>query len=104
MGYYTTFEFDCSAPERYDETLQRLSEIAGLPENYLRGEEAAKWYSFDEAMTALSLEYPDLTFRLAGVGEGEADIWVCWFRDGKQIEWVLEVQIPQGFTPPGGWS
>jgi len=43
----------------------------------------AKWYSWDEDMTKLSLAYPDVIFELYGDGEETDDVWKAVFYRGK---------------------
>lgn len=103
MGYYTTYQITCSDPGQTDEAIDWLVERTGMSRDHFNGNLPAKWYNYNEDMVALSLTRPGLTYRLEGHGEDTGDVWVAWYRDGQTQGWQLDVQVPQGFTPPGGW-
>lgn len=44
------------------------------------------WYKWDEDMKEYSLKYPELIFKLSGIGNMYTDIWKCYFKNGKMQE------------------
>lgn len=46
-------------------------------------EEPTKWYEHEGDMRKVSLEHPDLVFKLTGEGEENGDLWVKYFKNGK---------------------
>lgn len=50
-------------------------------------EDSAKWYEYDEEMTALSEKYPDTLFKLHGDGEETGDTWDVYYLGGKSAEY-----------------
>jgi len=54
----------------------------------------AKWYDWDEDMTALSNAYPDVIFELFGDGEETDDIWKAIFYNGKMKQVTQTTYFP----------
>ena len=47
-----------------------------------------KWYDWEESMTALTKEFPDVEFYLEGNGENKDDWWIALFKgDRKQVKY-----------------
>lgn len=72
----------------YDEELDRNYDISG----------DGKWYDFDEDITKLSKEFPDVVFRLSGDGEERGDVWVKYYMGGKSQEAERTVTVEE-FNP-----
>jgi hypothetical protein len=59
---------------------------------YLNGEGfTAKWYDHENDLKTFSKNYPDLIFKLKGIGEEYPDIWIKYFKNGKmqQVDAVI---------------
>lgn len=54
---------------------------------YLEYGESVKWYEHDKDMRELSLEFPELTFKLHGNGEDADDVWNAYYRNGKSCRY-----------------
>lgn len=105
MGYYTHHRLS-SAPEDIEDTYATtLAEISGYDascfDRYGSGE-TCKWYDHESDMIELSKVFPEVRFRLDGRGEGDNDLWVEWYHDGKRTgKWRMpDPHIPAGFDPP----
>jgi len=87
MGYYTLYELVVDPPERYDEVVARLQQIAGW--TVITDCEPTKWYGHEADLIALSAEFPDVLFELQGIGEEitleNPDVWKKEFLGGKKI-------------------
>ena len=55
----------------------------------------AKWYESDEDMTAMSLAFPDFTFKLHGEGEGTADVWDTYYHNGECEHCPAQIIYPE---------
>lgn len=115
MGYYTHYSFEIHSygenktiedrdvatkilemTEENDRFYPLVQEIEnnGGAEYYtgrhgleLEYSESVKWYEHDDEMRELSLEFPELTFKLHGCGEEDGDIWDAYYRDGKSCRY-----------------
>lgn len=104
MSYLTWFYLSATraAVDVTEAVLPALIAKTGMAARYFDGEEAAKWYEHDEDMQAVSRRFPDVVFRLHGVGQGSADVWVTWYLDGQRQGWDLECAMPD--APPMPWG
>ena len=70
------------------ETLEnRLEEISGYSFEFGFYSDECKWYDWLKDMIKLSLEFPEVTFRVHGEGEENDDIWRATVKNG---EWKLK--------------
>ena len=53
------------------------------------------WYSHEDNIKAISLEFPDVLFTLHGEGEEFGDIWNKYFLNGKMQMAKAEIIIPE---------
>ena len=60
----------------------------------LEDDDASKWYDNEKEMLELSKEFPDILFKLHGVGEESEDIWNEYFMSGKSQYCKAEFVIP----------
>ena len=95
MSYYTNFELDVfEGTADLNAVLARLNQLVTPGsekiyyfevdelDNVIRSRYALPWYDHDENITALSLEFPGVVFRLHGEGE-LTDIWYSYYQNGK---------------------
>lgn len=110
MGYCTEFEFKIKTPmtrERAEQIVKRLNGIIepifDVFELYVNDKisiseerdvwsadayDRMKWYDWNEHMTILAKEFPDVEFRLEGNGEDKGDWWIALFKgERKQIKY-----------------
>lgn len=99
MGYYTNFDFQIRTQmtkERAEQIVKRLNDIIepdfDVFEIYSNDKTSAsdvwstdpydkmKWYNWEEDMTTLAKEFPDVEFRLEGNGEDRGDWWIAFFK------------------------
>lgn len=101
MGYYTQHTLTASdgLQEQY---VKELSKLRGYhPEDFLGEGESVKWYDEEEDMIEMSKRYPDIVFRVDGIGEGDCDVWTHWYKNGRQQVWCLDYELPD--QPPQSW-
>lgn len=101
MGYYTRFDFGVRTPvtrERAEQIVNRLNTIIGWEDCFeladsedttltnwnLETNGEMKWYDWEEDMSQLANEFPDVEFRLEGNGEDEGDWWVALFKGKRE--------------------
>ena len=101
MGYYTRFDFEVRTPvtrERAEQIVNRLNTIIGWEDCFeladsedttlstwsLETNGEMKWYDWEEDMSQLANEFPDVEFRLEGNGEDEGDWWVALFKGKRE--------------------
>lgn len=60
----------------------------------LEDDEESKWYDHEKEMIELSKKFPDVLFKLHGVGEESEDIWDEYFMNGKSQYCRAEFIIP----------
>lgn len=101
MGYHTHFHLTTSAPEHDANHQRAVAKLVGYRETVMIGNEEAKWLNHEADMLEYSRKWPDVVFRLAGVGDGDLDRWVKWFKNGKMQRWELVVEEPN--DPPEEW-
>lgn len=84
MGYYTNYKLEGATKEQIAH-LKSLSYDADYAlTNEGNTEQEAKWYDYEKDMLVLSKLYPNTVFMLHGSGqEGEHDVWVAYFQNGK---------------------
>ena len=88
MGYYTNYSLyvddsvdDEDLLDKIDKEIGRMNIFdGGMQDGYYAYQ---KWYDYQDDMCALSYRFPGVLFTLAGSGEEDEDLWVCYFRDGK---------------------
>lgn len=95
MDYYTQYTLstpnDC-APDT-DAIESTIKGISGYPIKFGGGGERT-WYGHQNDMLKLSKIYPDVLFKLEGVGEEFEDIWVKYFKNGKMQVCKAEIVFP----------
>lgn len=100
MGYYTSYTLEVRGFKDKEE-LDRLKEVlkkddiigyALEEEYYLDPSEigaefgvydTAKWYHHDDDMVEISRQFPDMTFKLCGIGEWVDDRWYTLYKNGQ---------------------
>lgn len=109
MGYYTNYTLyidegtvDLNAVRA--ELIRLIGDDPFLDEDdleYLVTDDI-KWYEHDEHCVEMSKAFPDVTFRLQGIGESNGDMWLAYYRNGQyQIcrgEMVYPSMDPAGFA------
>ncbi len=70
----------------------------GDPWTMQASKDEVKWYDHDKEMLALSVAFPDVTFRLYGEGEERDDVWQTYYKNGKMIKYTATIEIPD-FNP-----
>ena len=100
MGYTTTFSLDikgCKTEEEYASLCEKMKEkdlfgyAFSSPYEFNEEEniqsfdsfDNVKWYTSEQDMLELSAAFPQITFRLHGVGEEAGDLWNEYFHNGK---------------------
>ena len=101
MGYYTRFNLEVRTPvtrERAEQIANRLNAIIGWEDCFelddsedttltnwsLETNGEMKWYDWEEDMSQLANEFPDVEFHLEGNGEDENDWWVALFKGKRE--------------------
>jgi len=109
MGYYTSFNLEVRTPvtrERVEQIVNRLNtimcwkdcfELADSSDKFeditpgtweLETHGEMKWYNWEEDMSQLANEFPDVEFYLEGDGEDKNDWWIALFKgERKQIKY-----------------
>lgn len=107
MGYYTSFYLTIRSKitkERAKQIISRLNEIMNWEAFKLDSYEytpideigwwdafpndTIKWYNWEENMTTLANEFPDVEFCIEGSGEDRDDWWIALFKgERKQIKY-----------------
>lgn len=103
MGYYTRFRVTTNTSAEPG-VLDMLAEESGYGIEFLQGADTIKWYDQHEDCLAISKLVPDTTIRVEGSGEGDGDLWVSWYRDGKHVSYSPCIRLPASDEPPGGWD
>ncbi len=97
MGYYTCYHLEWDVPELLPAIefyiKQHEGEFGVGPDGSPIFDEV-KWYEHEQTMTALSKEFPQVTFILSGVGEEQVDMWRKRFKAGK-MEWS---RVPEKYS------
>lgn len=96
MGYYTTFRLtiENESEEIWEAIINDREMLHAFGGDGESGD-STSWYSHEEDMERLSLEFPDAIFHLKGTGERAGDIWEKDFKNGKkQIRKALII-IPE---------
>lgn len=118
MGYYTRYELEakegnsyliaskmfeeCNSSEKFYAFEYALNDfIENLDENsgnnfslFLESGEETKWYEHEEDMKFLSLQFPEVLFKLHGEGEENGDVWDKYFMNGKMQHCHAIMTIP----------
>lgn len=102
MAYMTYYSLSATRAgiDMTEDLLPVVIAHTGMDARYFEGEEDASWYDHDEDMKTISERHPDVVFRLYGVGDGVADIWVNWYCNGKMQCWDLELALPDSAPLP----
>lgn len=104
MGYMTWFYLSATRDgvDVTEEVLPALIAKTGLNAGHFDGDPETAWCDYHEDMLVISQQFPDVIFRLHGVGEASSDVWVAWYANGQRQGWDLECDIPA--DPPRPWS
>ena len=115
MGYYTQFDLrahNVKTQEEYEAIVEELKDYElyasehdyGIFQNshyyedckeaYFESYEEYKWYDHISDMIKLSKIFPDVTFRLSGIGEEWDDRWYEYYYNGEVEECRAEVYFP----------
>ena len=113
MGYYTSYNLDVNnvkSQAEHEAITNKLKELEVMGyalhagdwiknnnSSAFYGYDEAKWYDHDENMIKLSEAFPEMTFKLTGVGEEPDDRWYCLYKNGEmeQIDAVITWPKPQ---------
>ncbi len=57
-----------------------------------------KWYTHEDDMLTFSERFPDVVFRLEGIGEEQPDMWHKYFQAGKMQKAQAIITYPE-FNP-----
>lgn len=93
MGYYTEYTLDIidkNYKYNEEEILHELEIISEYSDQFL---EPIKWYEHEENMLKLSRRYPDIVFKLKGIGEEFPDIWIKYFKNGKMQKCIAKIMF-----------
>jgi len=99
MGYYTSYNMDVNnvkSQAEHEAILDKLHELNvigyALDVGYwsersksssFYSYDEAKWYDHDADMLEISKQFPEMTFKLTGVGEDDDDRWYTLYRNGE---------------------
>ena len=99
MGYYTEYSLDVNNVEtenQFNELNKSMHEMEiigyALDEGsyseatkiaYFYPCDSVKWYSNSEDMQKISIQFPDMVFKLEGHGEEFGDFWREYFHNGE---------------------
>ena len=103
MGYYTYYDLRLIGASADDEQkiVERLREMGiigyALHEDLSCAGEAT-WYSQDEDIAKLSVEFPHVHFIMVGEGDEREDVWERHYLNGMTQELHAEITIP-GLDP-----
>jgi hypothetical protein len=92
MGYYTQYELehdgdhkelenfikDTSNREHFD-----FDDPYAIKQLIVDWEYHGKWYGYKGDMITLSKQFPDVLFEISGAGETSGDLWIHYFKGGK---------------------
>lgn len=88
MGYYTRFtlktENDNEVDPLLDDTRAKatLKQMSGYNWDDDTIDHECKWYDWEEHLTKVSEDFPDVIFILSGEGEEQGDVWNAYARNG----------------------
>lgn len=106
MGYYTYYDLRLKGASADDEQkiVERLRDMGiigyALHEDLSCAGEAT-WYSQDEDMAKLSVEFPHIHFTMVGEGDNREDVWERHYLNGMTQELYAEITIPG--LDPNNW-
>lgn len=66
-----------------EETGQTLFDQLDEEDDEIRSFGEIKWYEHDADCVVLSLDFPDVVFRLEGQGQERGDDWYTYYKNGK---------------------
>jgi len=101
MGYYTNYTVETDSDSRQ----AAIDAAADLIERSKYGvdltgatnfEVEAKWYEWEEDVSAVSKDHPGVIFYIYGKGEESGDIWKAWAHNGT----VFQSQAEMTFHEP----
>lgn len=92
MGYYTRYKLTVVNQDhnqyalltQFMATKPETSEGYEWREVFNMTSDNIKWYSYRQDVLNLSVEYPDLVFKLHGDGEEPGDMWNHYFKNGLE--------------------
>jgi hypothetical protein len=108
MGYYTEFEIEIDRDG--ESVMQALNEDKSGHGRFYHQEGSNKWTSEDrwkwndheEAIKAVSLQFPLSRITVTGYGEDRGDIWRKYFCNGQVEKHRLAIEFPPcTLQPPG---
>ena len=97
MGYYTRYRLEWDIAEESPAIEYYITQHEDEFGVDATGEplDECKWYEHETTMTALSKEFPRVTFILSGEGEEQPDMWKHRYKNGK-MEWS---RVPEKYSP-----
>lgn len=60
----------------------------------LESDDETKWYDHERDMLTLSVQFPNVLFKLHGEGEENDDVWDHYFKNGKSQYCKVKFIIP----------
>lgn len=108
MGYYTLYSLEVlhvQNEEEFSRLQKYIHENETMDDVFYDGtycdnaavfdsKNDAKWYDHTDDMISLSKVFPDMQFRLHGIGEEDNDIWYHYFHNGADEYCPLASQRP----------
>lgn len=99
MGYYTDYQLDIDNADFPQSKLAEIREAIMHMENvdfYSWDDDSwyadvQKWYEQEEDMYKLSLQFPDVRFRLHGSGDDQDDLWDEYWQNGSYQHCHVEI-------------
>lgn len=90
MGYYTTFKLEEVYPAVSRETI-----ISAIQQEYgtsyttidIENGDTLKWHQHEADLLAVSTKYPNIAFKICGIGEESDDIWWAEYYQGKVVDY-----------------
>lgn len=113
MGYYTSYNLDVNnvnTEAEHQAIVDKLRELKiieyALDTGYWNERsksssfysyDEVKWYDHDEDMQKIAEAFPEMTFKLTGVGEEDDDRWYCLYNgdESEEIHAVITWPEPQ---------
>lgn len=86
---YYAFEYDL---ENFLKDMDDKNDVAHALS--LGGDNECKWYEHEKEMRDLSIEFPDILFKLHGEGEENEDVWDKYFMNGKMQYCPVQMLLP----------
>lgn len=91
MGYNTDYSLRCDVEEDSEIWNQLIARFAKRFDEkdateLLVGQMNHTWYSYEDDMTTISKEFPDVCFHLKGKGESKQDRWQTVYYNGNSMK------------------